>query len=307
MDEKPILVVFGEPGIGKTTFGSSAPDCIFIAAERGAKRVDCRRFPENGYCRTWSEFLGQLKKVANGGAGGAQWLVIDTISNVENLLAQEVCEKKFDGNWLSGQGEQGFNAYGRGAKLVAQEFRQVNTYLERINDDLGMGIILLSHVGLHRASNMLGPDYQRLAPRMDKASWGVLEEHVDIVGYAGTEVRASIRTGENKAKASLVGDTRWLWFGKHPGRVSKDRAGFVMPDKILFDWDTFYSALSADPISALTEEALELLKEASKEDRQKVQERAGGDIGKDAISRIGKRKLEQLIGWLKSRQPQDAE
>jgi len=277
-----------------------------MAAERGAKHVNVPRVPEKGYCKNWDEFVRLLRTAADNDQQPFDWLIIDTISNVENLLAQEICDKKFDGNWLSSQGQEGFNAYGRGAKLVAQEFRQINAYLEKINDK-GTGIILLSHVGLHRASNMLGPDYQRLAPRMDKASWGVLEEHVDMVAYAGTEIRATVRTGENKAKASMVGDSRWLFFGKHPGMVSKDRAGYVMPDKILLDWDAFADALSSDPTSDMAVEALDLLNSATDEDRKTVSDKLEGDVRIETLESIGKRKLEQLIGWLKSRQPQENE
>jgi len=41
----PRLIVYGQEGIGKSTFAATAPNPIFRPTEDGLKRIDCKRFP----------------------------------------------------------------------------------------------------------------------------------------------------------------------------------------------------------------------------------------------------------------------
>ncbi len=54
----PRLLVYGTEGIGKSTFGASAPKPIFIPTEDGLDNIDCASFP---LCKTFGEVMGYLE------------------------------------------------------------------------------------------------------------------------------------------------------------------------------------------------------------------------------------------------------
>ena len=41
----PRIMIYGSEGVGKSTFGASAPGAIFIQTEDGLGEIDCRKFP----------------------------------------------------------------------------------------------------------------------------------------------------------------------------------------------------------------------------------------------------------------------
>ena len=44
-NKPPRIMVYGQEGVGKSTFGASAPGAIFIQTEDGLGEIDCRKFP----------------------------------------------------------------------------------------------------------------------------------------------------------------------------------------------------------------------------------------------------------------------
>lgn len=41
----PRLMIYGQEGVGKSTFGANAPAPIFIQTEDGLGEIDCAKFP----------------------------------------------------------------------------------------------------------------------------------------------------------------------------------------------------------------------------------------------------------------------
>ena len=58
----PRLIIYGQPKIGKTTFGSQAPNPIFIQTEDGAAGVQVPKIPETP-CETWEELVTCLRTI----------------------------------------------------------------------------------------------------------------------------------------------------------------------------------------------------------------------------------------------------
>ena len=303
---KPALLVYGEPGIGKTTFGAAAPNVVFVCAEDGAAGLDVVRLPNVGKCETWDEVIKSIDVITTE-PHDFEWVVVDTLSAAEQLCADMVCERDFNGRWNPVKsGGPAFNAYGAGDKTVGQEMKALIAKLDALRQRRDMGVILLAHVDMRRQANALGDDYQKFCGAMNKYSWEQIRGWADQVAYAGREVKASHREGERRAKAYAVGTERWLIFEGGPGRDAKARAGYDMPERILLDWDEYEAAGVGDRDAALTEQALSLLGEADEDTRGVVAMRLdGGKISKDAVKAMGRRRLEALNNWLLSRRKAD--
>ena len=295
----PRLVVYGEPGVGKTTFGASAPDAILVPTEDGALGVDVARVPAEGKCETWADLLAAARVAAE--ADGFSWLVVDTLNAAEHLCAQHVCDRDFGGRWNTAKGQEGYSSYGKGDKATAEEFRALLAILDAAQQKHGKGVVLLSHAGLMKSGNALGADYQKFAGDMGKNVWSLVCGWADQVAHACREIRVSARDGE-KAKAQAIGSERWLVFEGGPGRDAKSRAGYEMPEKVLLSWEDYAGALESDRCAALIAQAVELIGNAVPEARAEVEKRLGGKATADALAKVPKQRIEALIGWLMAKQ-----
>jgi hypothetical protein len=300
----PRLLVYGEPGIGKTTFGASAPGAVLIPTEDGSFGLDVPRIPNDGKCETWQSVIMSAKVLLTE-QHDFRWAVIDTINQAAHLCDEMVCQRDFDGKWNTTKGSEGFNAFGKGEKSSAQEFRQLLNILDQLQQKRGMGVIMLCHVGLQKQANALGPDFYKFAGDMGKATWSIACSWADQVGHACREMRASVREGETKAKASAIGNERWLIFEGGPGRDAKSRAGYDMPSRILLAWDEYAEQLASSPIDALIAQALELIVSAPDGARLIIEKRLQAKATDETLRSIGKTKLEQLINWLLSKVNED--
>lgn len=309
----PIVVIMGEPGIGKTTFGANAPNAVLLPTEQGSDGVDCPKWLPKGK-RIYSDWDGE-QGLLRGVAGlleakhDFEWVVIDTLNGAQNLCRELVCSRDFGGNWLPSKGASGYSQWGDGPKATAREFKRLLNGLSALRNKRGMGVIMLSHVGLHRAANALGPDFYKWGAEMEKPSWITTLEWADQVGHACRDFHAITAEGERKAKAVAIDAERWLIFDGGPGRDAKCRAGYDMPAKIIFSWDAYEEYLCRDPVENVASQAMNLMKSASGSSREVVMQRMGldGDYEDMSISdfrKLGKTKLSSLVNWLVSRRDQ---
>ena len=241
----PRTIVYGEPKIGKTTFGCSAPNVVLIPTEDGAAGMDVMQLPSEGVCSSWEDVLkavGILVKEKH----DRKWVVIDTVNGVVDLCAKFICDRDFGGNWESRKGQEGFNAWGRGDKATAQEFKRLINGLDMLREK-GMGVVLLAHQGLHRSGNALGEDFQKFGADVNKYSWSVLLGWADHIGHACRDFMVNVAQGqESKGKGIAVqkNSTRWIVFDGGPGIDAGARAGYEMPERIELNWSAYADAIS---------------------------------------------------------------
>ena len=126
-----LWMIYGPPKIGKTTWANGWPMALFLATEPGTAAMEAADIR----IETWTDFrnvVTELKK----GKGKHRWqtLVIDTIDNLYEFLADDVCT-------ANGWADLGDGGYGKGYKLAR---RKLTNAISAIRG-LGMAVIFVSH------------------------------------------------------------------------------------------------------------------------------------------------------------------
>lgn len=132
-DEKFSMIVYGAPGVGKTTIASSAPNPIVIDLDKGIRRVKAEHRPVFSRVNTYEELMADLQSPE---FQQFETIVIDTGGALISLLQEYVMRKdpvnKTKGGTIS---QKGFGA-------VKAEFVRLINWLKT---SLNKNIIFVFH------------------------------------------------------------------------------------------------------------------------------------------------------------------
>jgi hypothetical protein len=180
----PKLIVYGQPGIGKTTFAASA-GAILLDCENGAGAVPgLRRTP---YLASWPDMRRWLIELAQLPADhGVSALAIDTIDWMVQRIAEHVV-LDLDGkarNDITNTLGTAHGGYFKAREIVANiVYRDLLPMLNAIADQ-GIAIILLAHAANTRLTTPEGFDQRLASPDLPHWIAPPFIEWADCVLYA---------------------------------------------------------------------------------------------------------------------------
>ena len=239
-NQKPIaMLLHAEHGVGKTTFGTTCPNPIFIAGEE-IEEVECPKFPK---CVCWNDFVGYLGAVRDE-SHDYKTLVIDTLDSIEEMLWKHVMVESGAQSI-----ETSCGGYGKGYIVGAELFKKVrDEYLVPIRDKRNMNIVLLCHTVRTQAEDPIEmiPSYIYFEPKLHTRKSGISNravwtEWVTLIAFARTISHKTTQQGQNN-KSFLVGEGKPVMHcKKRPHYVAKNRYADVMPEAIELDWNILES------------------------------------------------------------------
>ena len=162
-----VILIYGDPGVGKSSFCAGFPNALFFATEPGLTSLDTYEVP----ITSWPDFLGACAEVAEGNHD-FKTIVIDTIDNLYDHCVQYIEQR-------NGVEDIGDLAYGKGYRLVKEEFSRAITKLA----SLPYGLILTSHV-IEMELKKSGGERTRAIPSMNKRAFEFVNKFVGLIFYA---------------------------------------------------------------------------------------------------------------------------
>lgn len=159
----PVFVIFGQPGIGKTSLGYSAANPLLLDADAGAHRAVNRR--DTLQVKAWSDVL-ELSNSADALAP-YQTLVGDTVGRCLDLMALDIMDKN--------------PKYSRDGALTLQGFGQLKanfgTWMTRLRS-LEKDVVLLAHGKEEKDGDTL-----IIRPDITGGSYHEVMKIADFVGF----------------------------------------------------------------------------------------------------------------------------
>jgi hypothetical protein len=233
----PRIMIYGSEGVGKSTFGASAPKPIFIQTEDGLGEIDCSKFP---LAKTVSEILAELTALRDE-QHDFQSVVIDSADWLERLIFEDVC-REYGVRSI----EKADGGYGRGYTHALAHWRKIVHLLEELRDKRGMLVILVAHAKIERFEDPENAAYDRYTPRLHKHAASLLSEWVDAVLFANKKLRVQKEnagfSGERAIAAPIGADggERIVRTVGSPACIAKNRFG--LPPELPLSWDAFIEA-----------------------------------------------------------------
>lgn len=229
------MVAYGVDGIGKTTFAAEAKNVIFVPTEDGCNRIQVPQFP---VAKTWLELFDNIRTVAKE-KHDYKTIVLDTADWAQHLAVEHIVKTEFEGNM------QGFDAYGKGYKVLSQEWRKLLSALDYLRTCKGMQVIMLAHAVVKTFKNPGGDDFdQYKATLVDTPStsiWGMTKEWSDIVLFMNYKVVVKKDTPKaNKGKGIMSnGGKRVCYSSPSAAYDAKVRAGWSLPAEFDLDYKIY--------------------------------------------------------------------
>lgn len=241
------VLLHGVEGIGKTSFGASAPSPVFLMTrgETGLETlIDNSRIKETPHfpeAQTWEEAIGMIRSLLEG-QHEFKTLVIDTLNGLERLCHEHVCTTEFGGDW----GEHGFASYGKGPEVALAAWRELLSLLDRLRVERRMSVLGLAHTKVKTFKNPEGPDFDRYTVDMHEKTWGLTHKWADVVLFATFFVTTKKEKGSAREKGA-GGKERLIYTERSAAWDAKNRLG--LPEEIQMGstgvdaWGNFVGAI----------------------------------------------------------------
>jgi len=225
----PRVMLYGVEGIGKSTFAAGAPSPIFILTEDGLGSLDVEHFP---LATKVSNVLDAITTLYSHGSK-YKTVCIDSLDWLEAMIWREV-EAKHDAKDL---------AYGRGAIIAADKWRDVLEGLNALRNDRGYSVILIAHSTIKTFNSPEVEPFDRYQPKLQDRSSALIREWADAVLFANS--RTIVKKDEGKfnktvARGVSTGE-RMLFTSEKPAYMAKNR--YALPESIPLNWDAFAEAI----------------------------------------------------------------
>lgn len=221
----PYTILYGQNGIGKTTFAAMPPNTLFADIEKGMPEMlrDTPRFPIENFSQLRA-LLQQLREQQH----PYHHVVIDSVSALNQKLVTEVCiEQKWtlpDGR--NDMGEKGFGAFGRGDKVIAEKYAILNDDVLKLKEQRNIAVTLLGHVRTAKVKTPDTDEYSRYDIMLPMQAIEVLTQRADIVAFMSYPVTVVKKEGQRSGPGQAIGeDDARLYLTSTATHNAKNRYG----------------------------------------------------------------------------------
>jgi hypothetical protein len=228
----PRIIIYGDAGLGKTTFGVSAPSPVVIQTEDGLGQLDATAFPLSQSFDEVMEAITSLYTEQH----EFKTLVLDSLDWLEPLIWQRVCfDNKIDTVEKL--------PYGKGYVEAIYHWRSFFDGITALRDAKGMTVIMTAHSEIKRVEDPTLPAYDRHDLKLHKRAAAVAEEFADMILFASMQtniVTEDAGFNQKRTRTTTTGQRVMHTVGQ-PAFLAKSR--FSLPPVLPLSWAALTEAL----------------------------------------------------------------
>lgn len=231
------VMIYGQEGVGKSTFGAKSDHPIFISPEGGTDQLTNSKgesIDEMPNIKTWDDVVGAVNLLLNQ-EHQFKTLVIDSADWVEKL-----CHAKIIGD--SGKDIIRANGgYGAGYRESENKHRELIKSISLLRDKKNMHVVVVAHAHVKAVKDpSMLEDYDAFEIKCHEFVSSLWREWVDVLGFA--RFTTFLKTDEKQKARALNDGTRTLYTVKQPSFQAKNRYG--LPAEMEFTEKTWDEILS---------------------------------------------------------------
>lgn len=238
-DMPPRVMLYGTPGIGKTTLASEFPNAVWLQTEDGTPAgVELDSF---GLIETYDHLVHCLDQVHKG-EHEFQTLVLDSVTATQRLIFQETCARG-DDKGVAKNAIEDF-PFGKGYVYAGDVAKELTDWFDFIRRDRGMAIVLIAHAEVERFNDPETVAYDRYGIALHSKIVDFFEQQVDAIILLKKNVAIlQEEQGFNKKRnRGSGGDTIFMHARGRPAFVAKNRYG--MPASMIYTLGHGYETLA---------------------------------------------------------------
>lgn len=207
-------IIYGVPGVGKSTLGAGFKNPIMLRSEDGAGSIDIPTFPGLVTCM-W-DTITAIQTLINE-PHQFKTLVIDSLDWIEPIVWREVCNQ---GNKTN---IEDFG-YGKGYAKADQYWLDIKGWLEELQRVRGMYVVFIAHAEIKTAPGIMVDPFDRYQVKLHKRASALWTEWASLILFCMNKV--VIHTTENgfsDQKRGAGSGERVLYTEDRGGCLAKNR------------------------------------------------------------------------------------
>jgi len=223
------ILLYGQDGVGKSSWAAQAPRPIFLDVEDGLNDIDCDKTEK---LTSYGDVTTALSWLATN-QHPYRSVVLDTWDWLERFILEDVARE-------AGKPAFSLIKFGEGDGPALKKAAFILDQLDALRKHRGMGIILLAHARIVKFEAPGAPAYNCYEPDSHKSILPHLKEWCDEIFFASYRVfTTSEDAGFGRKRAiGTGGGERFIRTEKTAAVAAKNRIR-GLPEELPMDWSAY--------------------------------------------------------------------